>query len=74
MPFAARLVGTTRLSDACADPHPSAEDSEAMAVMASLREKVSEKTAEIDNLHQKMSTLAKEHETDVSRACRRPCA
>lgn len=43
-----------------------AEDSEAMAVMASLREKVGEKTAEIDNLHQKMSTLAKEHEADVS--------
>ncbi|GHJ85164.1 hypothetical protein NliqN6_1566 [Naganishia liquefaciens] len=40
------------------------EDSEAMAVMASLREKVAEKTAEIDNLHQKMSTLAKEHEAD----------
>lgn len=46
--------------------HCVAEDSEAMAVMASLREKVSEKTAEIDNLHQKMSTLAKEHEADVS--------
>ncbi|KAJ9098126.1 hypothetical protein QFC21_004455 [Naganishia friedmannii] len=40
------------------------EDSEAMAVMASLREKVTEKTAEIDTLHQKMSTLAKEHEAD----------
>jgi hypothetical protein len=39
-----------------------------MAVMASLREKVAEKTAEIDNLHQKMSTLAKEHEADVSEA------
>lgn len=43
-----------------------AEDSEAMAVMASLRAKVAEKSAEIDNLHQKMSTLAKEHEADVS--------
>ncbi|KAJ9105211.1 hypothetical protein QFC20_004346 [Naganishia adeliensis] len=40
------------------------EDSEAMAVMASLRAKVAEKSAEIDNLHQKMSTLAKEHEAD----------
>jgi hypothetical protein len=39
-----------------------------MAVMASLREKISEKSAEIDNLHRKMSTLAKEHEADVSAA------
>ncbi|KAI5452848.1 Vesicle-mediated ER to Golgi transport protein [Naganishia albida] len=42
------------------------EDSEAMAVMASLRAKVTEKSAEIDALHQKMSTLAKEHEADHS--------
>lgn len=41
-----------------------------MAVMASLREKVAEKSAEIDILHQKMSSLAKEHEADVSRVDR----
>jgi predicted RNase H-like nuclease (RuvC/YqgF family) len=46
---------------------PSADDSEAARVIASLRDKLKAQSAEIENLHSKLTSAAKEHEAEVRR-------
>ena len=43
-----------------------ADDSEAARVIASLREKLKAQSTEIESLHSKLSSAAKEHEAEVS--------
>lgn len=46
-------------------PMFSAEDPEAAAAIAALREKVQSQTSQLDSLRQKLANQAKEHETEV---------
>lgn len=51
---------------------PPAEDPEANRVISSLEEKVQAQIAEIEQLREKLSNQAKEHEVDVSQRSSKP--